>query len=112
MAGTNVIELTAANWQQEVEQSDLPVMVDFWAVWCGWCRHLAPAVEHIADQFAGRVKVGKLDTDDNQAIAVQYGIDNLPQVLFFKGGAQPRERVVGAVPEQELVNILNRVLAS
>src|SRR5213593_2307612 len=69
MAGANVLEFTSANWDQEVVKSDKPVLVDFWAPWCGPCRALAPAIERVADQFAGKVKVGKLNTDDNQDLA-------------------------------------------
>src|SRR6516225_7595915 len=86
MASANVIELTAANWENEVVQSDKPVLVDFWAVWCGPCRMLAPTIDKIADQFAGKVKVGKLNTDEAPEIAVKYGISAIPQVLLFKGG--------------------------
>jgi thioredoxin 1 len=110
MASQNVMELTSANWQEEVVQSDKPVVVDFWAVWCGPCRQLAPTIDRIADQFAGRVKVGKVNTDDHQDLAVKYGVTSIPRVLIFKGGEQPREQVVGFVPEKELVNAINRVL--
>jgi thioredoxin 1 len=110
MAGKNVMEFSTDNWQQEVEQSSQPVLVDFWAPWCGPCRQLGPTIERIADQFAGRVKVGKLNTDDNQDLAVKFGITSIPQVLLFKGGGEPRERVVGAVPESTLVKAVNKVL--
>jgi thioredoxin 1 len=110
MAGKNVVEFTADNWSQEVEQSSEPVVVDFWAPWCGPCRQLGPTIEKIADQFAGRVKVGKLNTDDNQDLAVRFGITAIPQVLIFKGSAEPRERVVGLASESSLVKLLTRVL--
>jgi thioredoxin 1 len=112
MASQNVLELTTDNWQQEVAQSDKPVLVDFWAPWCGPCRALAPTIDRVAEQFAGRLKVGKLNTDDNQDMAVKYGISGIPQVLIFKGGEQPRERVVGLTSERELVKVINRVLES
>src|SRR5687767_7404654 len=89
MASSNVIELTTANWDQEVIQSEVPVLVDFWAPWCGPCRMLAPTIDRIADQFAGKVKVGKLNTDDNQDVAVRYAISGIPQLLFFHGGEKP-----------------------
>ncbi len=110
MASANVVELTAANWDKEVVQSDKPVLVDFWAVWCGPCRALAPTIDKLANQFAGKVKVGKLNTDDSPEIAVRYGISSIPQVMIFKGSDQPVERTVGVQPEATLVKMVNRVL--
>lgn len=112
MASQKVVEFTTGNWDQEVAKSATPVLVDFWAPWCGPCRMIAPSVDHIADQFAGRLKVGKLNVDDNQEIAVQYGITSIPALLFFNGGDQPKEKVVGARSERELVEVVNRVLES
>jgi thioredoxin 1 len=112
MASQNVMEFTTANWDQEVLKSDQPVLVDFWAAWCGPCRALAPTIDKIATQFAGRIKVGKLNTDDNADLAVKYGISGIPQVLLFKGGGEPRERLVGVQPEAALVKAINRVLES
>ena len=112
MASANVVELTAANWDKEVVQSEKPVLVDFWAVWCGPCRALAPTIDRLADQFAGKVKVGKLNTDDSPDIAVRYGISSIPQVMIFKGSDQPLERTVGVQPEATLVKMINRVLES
>lgn len=110
MASQNVLEFTNDNWQKEVVESDKPVVVDFWAPWCGPCRALAPTIEKIATQFAGKVKVGKLNTDDNQDIAVRYGISAIPQVFVFKGGEEPKQRVVGLTSEAELVKVINRVM--
>src|SRR5205823_14070333 len=93
MASANVMEFTADNWEQEVVKSDKPVLVDFWAPWCGPCRALAPAVDRVADQFAGRVKVGKLNIDDNESVAVKYGITSIPRLLVFKGGDQPKDQL-------------------
>jgi thioredoxin 1 len=112
MASQNVAEFTTANWEEEVVKSDKPVLVDFWAPWCGPCRQLAPTIDRIAEQYTGRLKVGKLNTDDNQDLAVRYGISGIPQVLIFRGGDQPKERVVGLVPEKELVKYIDRVLGS
>ncbi len=110
MAGANVAEFSSANWQQEVAQSDKPVLVDFWAPWCGPCLRLGPTIDRIADQFVGRVKVGKLNVDDNQDLAARYNVTSIPRVLIFKGGdEQPREQVVGLTSENDLVKMLNRV---
>ena len=112
MASANVVELTAANWEQEVVKSDKPVLVDFWGVWCGPCRALAPTIDRLADQFAGKVKVGKLNTDDSPDIAVKYGISSIPQVMIFKGSDQPVDRTVGVQPEANLVKMIKRALES
>jgi thioredoxin 1 len=112
MAGQNIVELTEANWEQEVTKSELPVLVDFWAPWCGPCRALSPTIEKLSSQYAGRLKVGKLNTDENQDIAVKYRISGIPQVLIFKGGDEPREKLVGLQSESALVKVIDRVLAS
>src|SRR4030081_1507828 len=111
MASANVQEFPSANWDQEVVKSDKPVLVDFWAPWCGPCRALAPTIDRLADQYAGKLKVGKLNTDDNQDTAVRSGISGIPQVLLFRGGQEPKERVVGLTSEKELVKLIDRVLA-
>ncbi len=112
MANANVMELTADNWETEVVRSDKPVLVDFWAVWCGPCRLLAPTIDKIADQFAGKIKVGKLNTDDHPEIATRYGISAIPQVMVFKGSDQPVAKSVGNQPMASLVQMINRVLES
>jgi len=112
MASANVVELTTDNWEQEVVKSDKPVLVDFWAPWCGPCRALAPTIDKVADQFAGRVKVGKLNTDDSPDVAVRYGISGIPQLLLFKGGDQPRDRLVGVQNEAAVVKLLNGALGA
>jgi len=112
MASENIVEFTAANWEQEVVKSEQPVVVDFWAPWCGPCRALAPTIDKIAGQYAGKVKVGKLNTDENPDLAVKYGISGIPQVLFFKGGEQPKERLVGLQSEGALVKVLDRVIGT
>jgi thioredoxin 1 len=110
MGSKNVREFTTDNWDQEVLQSDQPVLVDFWAPWCGPCRQLGPTIERLAEKYAGRVKVGKLNTDDHQDLAVRYGISGIPQVLLFHGGDQPRERLVGLQAENTLAKMIDRVL--
>ncbi len=113
MANANVVELTADNWETEVVKSDKPVLVDFWAVWCGPCRALSPIIDRLADQFAGKVKVGKLNTDEASEIAIRYGISSIPQVMLFKGGSdQPVDKTVGAQPEANFVKMINRVLGA
>jgi thioredoxin 1 len=113
MASANVVELTADNWETEVVKSDKPVLVDFWAVWCGPCRALAPTIDRLADQYAGKLKVGKLNTDEAPDIAVRYGISSIPQVMLFKGGTdQPVDKTVGAQPEANFVKMINRVLGA
>jgi len=110
MANKNVLELNTENWDKEVVQSDKPVLVDFWAPWCGPCRQMGPTIDKIADQFVGKVKVGKLNVDDNQDLAAQFGISSIPVVLFFKGGGQPKDKMVGLSSESSFVKMINRNL--
>ena len=110
MAG-NVMEFTDANWKSEVLDSASPVLVDFWAPWCGPCRALGPIVDKIADQFAGKVKVGKVNVDDNQDLAMKYGVVNIPRVLIFKGSDKPLHTIVGLSSESKIVELLNREMA-
>jgi thioredoxin 1 len=96
-----VIELTSNTWDSEVLQGNGLVMVDFWAVWCGPCRMIAPSVEELAKEYAGKVKVGKLNTDENSDIASKYKIMGIPTIMFFKDG-QKVDQIVGAVPKPQL----------
>ncbi|NJK48456.1 thioredoxin [Candidatus Gracilibacteria bacterium] len=101
--------VTDASFKDDVLDSDVPVLVDFWAPWCGPCRMVAPVVDEIADQYAGQVKVVKLNTDENPNTASQYGIRSIPTLMIFKGG-QRVDMVVGAVPKTTLSNTLEKYL--
>jgi len=96
------IELTDANFQKEVLESEKPVLVDFWAVWCGPCKAIAPIVEDIAKEYDGKLKVGKMDVDTNPDISMRFGIRSIPTLLVFKGG-KVVDQVIGALPKQKLV---------
>jgi thioredoxin 1 len=97
----NVLEITDGNFSDEIEQAQGLAMVDFWAVWCGPCRLVAPSVEALAEEYAGRVKVGKLDVDNNQQTATQFNVRSIPTILFFRDG-KVVDQVVGAVPKPVL----------
>ncbi|HEX4589263.1 MAG TPA: thioredoxin [Gemmataceae bacterium] len=112
MASKNVVEFTSENWQAEVAQSAQPVLVDFWAPWCGPCRQLSPTIDKIADQFAGKVKVGKVNVDENSDLAIKYDVTTIPRVLMFKGSDKPVHQIVGLTPEAELVKLLNGALSA
>ena len=105
----NLIEFTDDNFDAEVLKSDLPVLVDFWAEWCGPCKMIGPIVEEIAGDYAGKVKVGKVNVDFNNQVAMQYGIRGIPALLVFKGGAVANQ-IVGAVPKNNITQILDEVI--
>lgn len=102
-------QVTDSTFKQEVLESETPVLVDFWAPWCGPCRMVAPVVEEISEQYDGQVKVVKVNTDENPSIASQYGIRSIPTLMIFKGG-QRVDMVVGAVPKTTLANTLEKYL--
>jgi thioredoxin 1 len=106
MAG-NVHEFTDQNFQAEVVESDQPVLVDFWAPWCGPCKMLAPTIDDLAEQYAGRVKVGKVNTDVARQIAVQHQIQSIPTLMVFKGG-KVVDRTMGAQPKQMIATMLDK----
>ena len=100
------LEITDGNFAAEVLQSDLPVLVDFWAAWCGPCRMIAPIVEELATEYEGKFKIGKMDVDNNPQVATQFGIRSIPTLLIFKGG-KVVDTIVGAVPKGQFVQKLN-----
>ncbi len=99
------LHLTDDNFQKEVLQASEPVLVDFWATWCGPCRLIAPTIDELADEYAGVIRVGKVDVDNNQAIAMQYGIRSIPALLIFKEG-RVVDTIVGAMPKNQIVERL------
>ncbi len=107
MASPNVLEMTADNWTGEVTSGTL-VVVDFWAPWCGPCRQLTPIIDRVADQFAGKVKVGKLNVDENPDVAVKYDVMTIPRVLFFKGSETPVHQEIGVLSEAQLSQLINQ----
>jgi thioredoxin 1 len=103
------ITITDENFQSEVINSAEPVLIDFWAAWCSPCRMIAPIVEELAGEFSGKVKVGKLDIDNNQQTSIEYGVRSIPTLLIFKDG-KVRDTIIGAVPKTNIVQKLNAVL--
>ena len=108
-ANKKYITLTDANFQKEVFENSQPVLVDFWADWCGPCHMIAPTIEELAADFKGRAKVGKLDVDNNYGVAAQYGIRSIPTLLFFKDG-EVVDQVIGVRAKKELADKLNNLL--
>jgi len=106
MAG-NVLEFSDASFQQDVLNSDQPVLVDFWAPWCGPCKMLTPTIEALADKYMGKIKFGKLNTDDNRQAAINYQINSIPTLIVFKEG-KPVDRILGLQPQDRIAQLLDK----
>jgi thioredoxin 1 len=109
MASQDVLTLEDATFEREVLNSDTPVLVDFWATWCGPCKAIAPAVDEIAREYKGKIKVAKLDIDSHQGVPQKYGIRSIPTLLVFKGG-KVVDTIVGAVPKSKLLDAVKKVV--
>jgi thioredoxin 1 len=101
----SLITVTDDNFEEEVIKSDKPVLIDFWATWCGPCRMIAPIVEQMATEYEGKAKIGKLDVDSNQQTSIKYGVRSIPTILIFKSG-ELKATIIGAVPKAQIVQKL------
>ena len=110
MAGSHTLTFTDSDFDTEVLRSEQPVLVDFWAIWCGPCRQMAPIIDSLAEKYAGKIKIGKLDVDHNPAAAQRFNVRGIPTMLLFKGGL-PVEQIVGSVPESRLADALDNHIA-
>jgi len=104
-----LIEITDDNFENEVIKSELPVLIDFWAVWCGPCKMVAPIIEELATEFDGKAKIGKLDVDSNQQTSIKFGVRSIPTLLLFKDG-ELKDTIIGAVPKTNIVEKLNALV--
>lgn len=105
------VEITDANFDEQVTNSDIPVVIDFWAAWCGPCRMIAPIMEELAQEYDGKVKIGKLDVDVNQQTAIKFGVRSIPTVLFLKNG-EVVDTVIGAGPKTMFVDKIEKLINS
>ena len=109
MASVSIVELSDSSFESEVINSEKPVLVDFWAPWCGPCRALAPVIEEISTDFVDKLKVGKVNVDDNPEISMKFGIRSIPTLMVFKDG-EVLEQIIGAVPKSEIERALEKVI--
>jgi thioredoxin 1 len=107
MASNSIMEVNDSNFDQDVLKSDKPVLIDFWAAWCGPCRALAPIVDELATAYEGKVKVAKMDVDRNSATPMRYGVRGIPTLLVFKGG-EVKEQIVGYVPKEQIQKAIDK----
>ena len=110
MAGENIVTITEQNFGQEVTSSNVPVMLDFWAEWCGPCKMIAPSLNELADEYKGRVKIGKVNVDENQSLAVKFHISGIPAVFMMKGG-EVIDQLVGARSKKDFKAMIDRAIA-
>jgi len=110
MASEAIIEVSDSNFESEVVKSDVPVLVDFWAPWCGPCKAIAPIVEEISSSYEGKIKVGKMNVDENQATTMKFGIRSIPTIIMFKDG-EAVDQIIGAVPKGEIERVVEKSLA-
>jgi thioredoxin len=111
MASANIVNVTDANFEQEVLKSAQPVLIDFWAPWCGPCKAIAPIIDDLAGEYAGRLKVVKINVDDNPEVPARYGVRGIPNLIIIKGG-EVKEQIVGAVPKGHLVRAVDSALTA
>ena len=105
----DVVQVTDASFETEVLKADLPVLIDFWAPWCGPCKAIAPVVEELSKEYAGRLKIVKMNVDDNPQTPSKYGVRGIPNLILFKSG-QVRDQIIGAVPKAQLIKAISQVV--
>ena len=106
----NTVEITDLNFDEEVKQSTIPVMLDFWAPWCNPCKMIMPMVERLAVEYSGKIKIGKIDIDANSNTPSTFGVRSIPTIIFFKNG-QMVDQIIGVVPESQMKKIIDKTLA-